>query len=60
MAIFIEKLIAPLEAGSGDARKGPFVNLDTSKGVSFSSDRLRARISVLFFQKQGSGSEKRR
>ncbi len=35
MAIFIEKLIAPLEAGSGDARKGPFVNLDTSEGAFF-------------------------
>lgn len=35
MTIFIGKLSAPLEAGSGDARKGFFVSLDTSKGVSF-------------------------
>jgi hypothetical protein len=45
MTIFIRKLSALLEAGNGDVPKGPFVNLDTTKGVSFSSDRLRARTS---------------
>jgi len=41
MTIFIGKLIAPLEAGSGDARKGSFSCLDTSKGVTFLSNRLK-------------------
>jgi hypothetical protein len=36
MAILIgKKLFALLEAGSGDARKGSFSCLDTSKGVFF-------------------------
>ena len=46
MAILIgKKLFTLLEAGSGDARKGSFSCLDTSKSVSFLSGRLRARIS---------------
>jgi hypothetical protein len=36
MTSLIGKLSTLLEAGSGDARKGLYVNLGTSKGVSFS------------------------
>jgi hypothetical protein len=39
-----ENLFCVLEAGSGNARKGPFMSLRPSKAHFYLYDRLRVRI----------------
>jgi hypothetical protein len=52
MTIFIEKWITLLEAGSGDARKGSFVSLDTSKGVSLVKEDAMSDHVAKYWQKR--------